>query len=157
GAGGEHLLRLVLRRLHVGLVERVDAEDRTRDRDRELPAEELLSELVLGRQPHLLRLPVRPVRRLVRRGHESLPVLAGRLCDQLLGPETEARAALTDAYLVAPVAPVLAEREPELEPRVALREAAALRHLLRALEQTRHVHPHERRRHHPERRESRVA
>ena len=49
-AGGEHLVRLVLRRLHVGLVERVDPEDRAGDRGRELPAEELLAELVRRRR-----------------------------------------------------------------------------------------------------------
>src|SRR5579884_3816683 len=38
-ARGEHLLRLVLRRLHVRLVERVDAEDRAGDGGGELPAE----------------------------------------------------------------------------------------------------------------------
>ena len=49
----EHLVRLVLRGLHVGLVERVDAEDRAGDGGRELPAEELLAELVRAREPDL--------------------------------------------------------------------------------------------------------
>src|SRR5262249_58013980 len=42
----EDLVRLVLRRLDVRLVERVDADDPARDRDRKLPAKELLPELV---------------------------------------------------------------------------------------------------------------
>ena len=45
-AGGEHLVRLVLRRLHVGLVERVDLEEDAGDGDGELPAEELAAERV---------------------------------------------------------------------------------------------------------------
>ena len=40
-AGGEHLVRLVLRRLHIRLVEWIDLEVRAGDGDRELPAEEL--------------------------------------------------------------------------------------------------------------------
>ena len=98
-----------------------------------------------------------PVGGLARRRHETLALLARRLGEQLLGPEAEAGVALRDADLVAPVAPALAEREPELEPGIALGEPARLRHLLGALEQPRHVDAHQRRRHHPERRERRVA
>src|SRR5919201_1136964 len=45
-SGRQYVVRLVLRRLHVRLVEGVDLKDRARDRGRELPAEELLAELV---------------------------------------------------------------------------------------------------------------
>src|SRR5262249_23200494 len=55
-AGREHLVRLVLRRLYVRLVERVDPEDRARDRGRELPAEELLAQLIRRGEPHPRRL-----------------------------------------------------------------------------------------------------
>ena len=41
----------------------------------------------------LAALPVRPVGRLARRGHEPLALLAGRLGEQLLGPEPEAASA----------------------------------------------------------------
>src|SRR5581483_5940789 len=119
-AGGQDLPRLVLARLHVRLVERVDAEDRAGDRDRELPAEELLAELVLAGEPHVLRLPVRAVRRFAGGRNEPLALLACRLGDQLLGPQTEAGLALREAHLVASVLPVLAHRQAELEARVAL-------------------------------------
>src|SRR4029453_17583137 len=86
----EHLVRLVLRRLHVRLVERVDAENRARNGGRELPAVELVAELVRAGQPYLRRLAVRRVGRLVRRGNQALAVLARRLREQLLGPRAEA-------------------------------------------------------------------
>ena len=79
-------------------------------------------------------LPVGPVAGHARRRHEALAVLAGRLRNQLLDPEAE-DARVRKADLVAAVAPALAEREPELEPRVALVEAAGVRHLDRAVEQ----------------------
>ena len=100
-AGGENLVRLVLRRLNVGLVERVDPEHVTGDRSRELPPEPLLPELVWIRETHLAALPVRPLRRLARRGHEPLALLAGRLREQLFGPEPEARRMRVEADLVA--------------------------------------------------------
>src|SRR5581483_3106077 len=105
GARGEDLAGLVLSRLHVRLVERVDVEDRAGDRDRELPAEELLRELVLAREPHVLRLTVGPVGRLTGRRDQSLALLAGGLRDQLLRPEAESCVALGDADLVATFAP----------------------------------------------------
>src|SRR5260221_6855538 len=40
-AGREHVIGLVLRRLNIRLVERIDLEIRPGDRDRELPTEEL--------------------------------------------------------------------------------------------------------------------
>src|SRR4029079_17197128 len=86
----EHLVRLVLRRLHVRLGARVDPEDRAGDSRRELPAVELLAELVGRRQAYLGRLAVRPLRRLLGRGGRAVAVLAGRLREQLLGPEAEA-------------------------------------------------------------------
>ena len=67
-AGREHLVRLVLRRLHVGLVERVDLEVRAGDCDRELPAEELRAERVRIGQLGFRGLPVgaRPATRPAR-------------------------------------------------------------------------------------------
>src|SRR5438477_3474045 len=85
----EHLVRLVLRRLHVGLVERVDLEPGRGDGDRELPAEELAAErrcaVEVGRRP----LPVGTLGRLARRGNEPLAELAGGLGDELLRPQAE--------------------------------------------------------------------
>ena len=69
-----------------GLIPRIEPGDG----DGELPAEELLAELVRARQRDLLRLAVGPVGRLAGRGHEALALLAGRLGDQLLHPEAEA-------------------------------------------------------------------
>ena len=143
--------------MHVGLVERVDPEDRAGDRGRELPAEELLPELVLVRKPNLLRLAIGAVGRLAGRRHEALPLLSGRLGEQLLGPQPEAGGALLDAHLVAAVAPVLTEREAELEAGITFGEPARIRHLLRAPEEPRDVDAHQRGRHHPERRQRRVA
>src|SRR6266404_661371 len=96
----KHLVRLVLRCLHVRLVERVDLEPPRRDGHRELPAEEFAAKVgrpgEVGDRP----LPVASVRGLARRGDEPLAVLAGRLCDQLLGPEAEAALGVGDADLV---------------------------------------------------------
>ena len=44
--GGGQLARLVLAGLDVGLIERIDAEDRARDRGGELPAEEFLADVI---------------------------------------------------------------------------------------------------------------
>src|SRR2546429_7756165 len=51
---GEHVLRVLLALGDVGLVERIDLQDRPRDSGCELPAEKLLAEIVsvLERQPH---------------------------------------------------------------------------------------------------------
>src|SRR5262249_16678315 len=89
-AAGEDLGGAVLRLLHVRLVEGVDPEDRACDGGGELPAEELLPELVRIREAHLLPLTVRAVRVLARRGDEPLALLARRLRDQLLRPQAEA-------------------------------------------------------------------
>src|SRR5262249_56568828 len=62
--GREHLVRLVLRRLHVGLVERIDLEVRAGDGDRELPAEELRPERERIGQLRLGALAVGSLRRL---------------------------------------------------------------------------------------------
>src|SRR5436305_1685353 len=127
------------------------------DRARELPAEELLPELVRILEPHLATLAIGPVGRLAGRRHEALVVLSGRLRDQLLGPKAEAAVRLVDADLVATFAPSLAELLPELEPGVALGKPARLGHLERALEQPLEVDPKQRRRNEAERRQRRVA
>ena len=155
--GREHLVRLVLRRLDVGLVEGVDLEIRPGHCDRELPAEELGAERVWIRQVRLCRLPVGAVGPFARRGDEPLALLAGRLGDQLLGPEPEATGGLGDADLVAPVAPALAEAAAELVAGIALARAARLAHLLGAFEQARRIGAHQHRGHDPEQREGRVA
>src|SRR5207247_1573773 len=136
--------RLVLRRLHVRLVERVDSEDRAGDRDRELPTEELGAELVGLSELDVGTLAVGPGRALAGRRHEALALLAGRLRDQLLGPEAEPAFGLRDADLVPTLPPPLAELEPELEARVEL-AAAALRHAHCVLEQPLQVDIHQRR------------
>src|SRR4249919_3338129 len=120
----ENLEGLVLGRLHVRLVERIDAEDRARHSCRELPADELGAEVVRIVEPHAPLLAVRSaLNRLAGRRHKALPVLAGRLGEQLLGPEPEPARRFVDADLVAPLAPVLAQLEPELETGILLAEA----------------------------------
>ena len=80
----EHRERPVLRGLDVRLVERVDAEQRARHGGRELPAEELLPELVGRGQPHLVPLAVGALGGLRRGGNQTLALLARGLrvaCD----------------------------------------------------------------------------
>src|SRR5262249_4819112 len=153
----ENLVRLVLRRLDVGLVERIDLEVHAGDGDRELPAEELRPERVRIRQIGPGGLAVGSIRRLARRGNEALAVLAGRLGDELLGPEAEVARGTADADLVAAPAPAGSEPAPELVARIAFARAARLAHLLSLLEQALGVGAHQHRRHDPERRERRVA
>ena len=153
----QHLVRLVLRGLHVRLVEGVDLEHVARDRGRELPPVELAGEVVLVDEVELRALAVGPVGRLTGRRHESLPELAGRLRHELLGPEAEAGRRLVDADLVAPLLPPLAELETELEARIAVLLVAGNRHLRRNLQKAVDVDAHQRRRHDPEHRERRVA
>src|SRR5581483_4339330 len=102
---GEHLLRLVLRGLHVRLVEWVDLEVRACDCDRELPPEELAAERVGVGDLRPRRLAVGAVRGLARCRDEALAELAGGLRDQLLGPQPEAARRLLDADLVAALLP----------------------------------------------------
>ena len=126
-AGREDGVRPVLRRLHVRLVEGVDAEDRPGDRGRELPAEELGAEVVRIVEPHRPVLAVGPrLGILAGRGHEPFPLLPSGLRDQLLGPEPEPAGRLVDADLVAALAPALAELKAEGEARILLAEPAPL-------------------------------
>src|SRR5829696_5077303 len=84
----EQRVGAVLGRLHVGLVEGVDPEDRARDGDGELPAEELLTQLVRVRKPRLVYLDV--VALAARKhGDEPLALLPRRLGEQLLDPQRE--------------------------------------------------------------------
>ena len=77
-------------------------------------------------------LAVGAVRRLAGRRDEALALLAGRLRDQLLGPEAEAAVGLGDADLVAALLPACAELAAELVARdCRRRERQASRHLLR--------------------------
>jgi hypothetical protein len=97
---------------------------------------------------------VRCAERLVGHGQDALALLAGRLRDELLDPEPEARDRVLDreGQLVAPVQRELAHGRPEPDARV-LRVVGLLADLLghlRALEQRGHVHAHQRRRHEPE-------
>ncbi len=71
-------------------------------------------------------------------------------------PEAEA-VLVRQAHLVAARAPALAEREAEVEARVAVVEAARVRHLAGAVEEPREVDADEGGRHEPERRQRRVA
>ena len=100
------------------------------------------------RDAHLLRLAVGPVGRLARRRDEALALLAGRLGDELLGPEAEAVPGSGDADLVAALLPAVARAEAELEARVALARRHASAISLRAVEQPREVDAHQRRGHH---------
>src|SRR5437870_12444233 len=60
----KHLLRLVLRSLHVRLVEGIDLEDGAGDRDCELPTEELTADRVGLGELDLGTLPLRALRTL---------------------------------------------------------------------------------------------
>ena len=155
---GENLVRPVLRLLDVRLVERIDADDRAGHGRGELPAVELLAELVGVRNARLLGLPVRPVRRLAdRHRHETFALLAGRLRDQLLDPEPEAARNRADLHLVASVLPPVAEALAELEPGIALVETACVHHLLDSQEEALEVDTHERGGDHPEDGQRRIA
>ena len=102
-------------------------EDRARDCGRELPAEELGSEVVRIDEPHRPVLAVGPCLGVFAgRGHEPFPFLPGGLGDQLLGPEPEPAGRLVDADLVPALAPALAELKPEREARILLAEPAPL-------------------------------
>src|SRR5262249_18764124 len=143
-AGREHVVRLVLRGLHVGLVERVDLEIRAGDRDRELPPEELRAEVVRLADQRRGVLTGGAVRRPARRRDEALALLPGRLGDQLLGPEAEAARGLADADLVAALLPARAERRAELEAGVVGVGAARVRGPLGTREQPVDIDPHQR-------------
>jgi hypothetical protein len=148
---GKHLVRSVFRRLHVRLVERVDADERARDGGGELPAVELLPELVRIGDARLLALAVEAVARFLHGNrNESLALLAGRLGDQLLDPEPEAARNGAHLNLVAAVLPGVAHPLAQLEPGVAVVEATGLDHLLDAEEQAFEIDADERSRDHPE-------
>ena len=156
-AGCKHLVRLVLRGLHVGLVERVDLEIRAGDRDGELPAEELAAERVRVGDLRPRRLPIVAVRGLARRRDETLALLAGRLRDQLLCPEPEPSVLLLDADLVAAFAPPVSEPATQLVARVAVVAPACIGHPCRTVEQACDVDAHQRRRDDSERGKGGVA
>ena len=91
-----------------------------------------------------------PSARLAGRRDEALALLAGRLGEELLDPEAEPGRGRVEQTLSRPLAPALAEREPELEPGVAVVAAAGLGHLRGAVEEALEVDAHQRRRHEPE-------
>src|SRR6185437_7791320 len=142
---------------HVRLVERIDLEIRAGDGHCELPAEELPAERVRVCDLGLRLLTVRAVRRLARRRDQPLAELAGRLRDQLLGPEAEAAVGLLDADLVASLLPAGPEPATELVAGIAVPAPADLRHAIRIREQPRDVDAHQRRGDDPERRQRGVA
>src|SRR5207249_11924576 len=85
------------------------------DGNLELPAEERAADPApLGDLPPP-SLAVGPVRRLAGSRHETPPLLAGRLGDELLGPETEPPVGGIDADLVAPFPPPVAALEAQLQ------------------------------------------
>src|SRR6266540_4236505 len=155
-ARGEHLARLVLGGLHVGLIEGIDLQDRAHDRDRELPAEELSADRVGIGDLDVGRLSIVALWALAGRRHESLALLARRLRHELLRPETEASLRLSDAHLFAPLPPAVPQLQAELEPRVRL-AAAGLRHAHGIGQQSLDVDVHQRRRDYTEGRKRGVA
>ena len=147
GAFLQHARRVVLRLLHVGLVEGVDAQRPARHRGGELGEEEDPAEVGsavhserqrrvpgAGERLHLgvgvrvgvvgvaqvgehavVAVGVRVAERLAGHRQDALPLLAGRLGDQLLHPEAEARDRLghDEGGLVAPLrAPARPSRSP---------------------------------------------
>ena len=158
-AGGQDLCRRLLRRRHVRLVERIDAEHPSRKRRRELPAEELGAEVpgtpVRQNDDRLVAhrglLAVRHEETIVAVGlghadvltdHRQDPraLLAGRFGDQLLDPVAERRDRLGqhDRQLVSPRARGLPDRGAEPRAGVLLHRycrVARARHLLRGVEQ----------------------
>ena len=102
-------------------------------------------------------LTVRPLGRLARCGDEPLPLLAGRLRDELLGPQAEATIRVLDADLVAPLLPAFAELAAELVAGIAAVLAADADHALGICKEPVDVDSHQRRRHDPEGRQRRVA
>src|SRR4029453_11970275 len=105
------------RLLHIRLVEGIHAQDRAPDSRRELPAEELLPQLVGVLEPELGHLGV--LGALAARRDEPFAVLSRRFREQLLDPQAEVA---RDEHLVAPVLPVPPEREAQLETRIARSE-----------------------------------
>ena len=155
-SGIEDGARSLLRLLDVRLVEGVDAEDGAGDRRRQLEAEELGAEVVRRGDVDLDVLPVGAVCGLPCRRHEPPAILAGRLGDQLLEPQSEA-ARILEGDLVAPLLPARAQREAELQAGIPVGEPAGVVHLLGSREQPAEVDARERRGYEPEDRERRVA
>ena len=147
---------LYLRLLDVRLVEGIDAEDRARDRGRQLEAKELRPKIARLGEIDVHLLPVNPVRRLARRRHEPLALLAGRLCEELLEPEPEA-ARIVEDDLVASLLPARAERKPQLESGIRVGDAARVVHLLGTGQEPGDVDTGEYRRDEREDRQRRVA
>ena len=186
----EQALGVVLRLLHVRLVEGVDAEERAGDRGGEFPREEDLAEVlgvvqdeiddgmagvgqllqlgdVVGAaqadadEDAVLAVVGRFQQRLAGDWEDALPLLAGRLGDELLDPEAERvqRRRRDEGELVAAVQGHGGEDRAEHRRRVLLRRGK-LRHVARmhgAVEQRVHVDARERRRHHAEVRQRGVA
>ena len=121
----------------------------------------------VGAKPHvdeqaIVAVRVRRAERLAVDGDHALPLLAGRLRQQLLEPGAEVadRGRRHERELVAPALRADADRRPEHEPGVVGgRHAggAAVRHPLGPIEQLVHVDSHHRARHHAEVGQRRVA
>src|SRR5207344_3196037 len=84
-------------------------------------------------------------------------VLAGRLREQLLGPEAEVAGVRVDRDLVAALLPAGTEVEAQLEAWVPIGPVAGLGHLVDTVEQPLEVDPEQRGRDHPEHRQRRVT
>ena len=111
-------------------------------------------------QEHAVRaVGARVHQRLVGDREDAATLLAGRLGDELLGPQPERGQRLVDheRELVAPVAGQLPERDPQPQPGVVLLELAVGDRQLGALEHRRDVDADEDGRHEPEVGERRVA
>ena len=122
--------------------------------------------LVLAGQPDpnedaVVGIGIRLAQRLADDRDDPLPRLAGRLCDELLGPVAEGGQVLAGEQreLVAAGERGLSEEGSEAQPRIRrrVRRSACVRHLARTVQQPGEVDAVERRWHEPEDAERRVA
>ena len=155
----------VLGLLHVRLIERVDTEHGAGRRRRDLPAHELRADaqrLDQADEQPIVTVHRGPAERLAGNRHDPGPALAGRLCDELLDPQTEwpQPRSRDQRELVTPGARGAAQDDPERDTGILtdrVRRPAEARHPAPPAQQPADVQSHDRRRHHAEKGQRRVA